>query len=347
MRRTNWRHPNMTAPESLSPLLTLHTTSSRSFSRSEIEKCVLFDGAELSTLWGLLDRCRTFDLADREVLIAPQDQIRCVFLMLEGECSVHIGTKESEPVALVREGENVGELSLIDDSPRSAYVVSKGKSRVMAIGPEAFWGLIHSSHEVTVNLLSLMARRLRGNNNTVSDSRKLQAEYKRHASVDGLTGLFNRRRLDEVLPRYLSRAEFEGSSLSVVMVDVDHFKKFNDSYGHQAGDLVLFEVGKLLRERCRPSDFVARYGGEEFTVVLPGAHAHEAQVVAERLRESIEEHVITQESGLQLPSVTISLGIAQACQGELMPAIIGRADKALYRAKESGRNCSIIAVQNE
>lgn len=328
--------------ESLSPLEQIHTASEQPFSREEVARCVLFDGAELSTLWGLLDRCRTFDLKDQEVLIAPGDAIRCMYLVLGGTCTVHVPTRTSDPVATIRQGENVGELSLIDDSARSAFVVSKGSSRVMAIGPDAFWGLVHSSHEVTVNLLALMARRLRGNNDAVLQSRQLQAEYKRHASVDGLTGLFNRRRLDEVLPRYLARSDFEQNALSVAMIDVDHFKRFNDAYGHQAGDLVLFEVARVLRQRCRPTDFVARYGGEEFTVILPGATGKDARVACERLREAIAELEVARDSGPPL-RVTISLGVARAEPKESMVSVIDRADRALYRAKESGRNQTILA----
>lgn len=334
----------MAGAPSLSPLAELHQLSKRPVKAADIEQCVLFDGAELSSLWGLLDRCLAFDLEDQEVLIKPGDQVRCLFLILDGACTVHVGSRESDPVAKVERGENVGELSLIDQSPRSAYVVAQGPCRVLAVGPEAFWGLVHSSHEVTVNLLALMARRLRGNNDAVNQSRKLQAEYKRHATVDGLTGLFNRRRLDEVLCRYISRAEFEGTPVSVVMTDVDHFKQFNDTYGHAAGDLVLFEVAKVLRERCRPSDFVARYGGEEFTVVLPGATAPDAWIVAERLRCAVESLELAAGEH-PLPRVTISLGIAEARIGEADAAVLRRADQALYDAKESGRNRSRIAVE--
>ena len=140
------------------------------------------------------------------------------------------------------------------------------------------------------------------------------------------------------MPRYLSRAHFEQRPLSVVMTDVDHFKTFNDRFGHQAGDLVLFEVANVLRDKCRPSYFLARYGGEEFTVVLPGATANDALVVAERLREAVESLRITRESGVILPPITASMGIAEARSEEAPACLLERADQALYLAKQAGRN---------
>jgi len=283
------------------------------------------------------------ELREGEVLIEPADAVRCLYVLLEGSASVHVGTRESTPVATVQRGESVGELRLIDNNPPSAFVIAQEPCRVLAVGPEAFWGLINASHEFTVNLLGLLSRRLRGNNDAVNESRRLQDEYKRHAAVDGLTGLFNRRRLDEVLPRYAARAQFEGTPLTVVMVDVDHFKSFNDRYGHVAGDRVLYEVARVLRERCRPSDFVARFGGEEFTIILPGASVDDALVVAERLRTSIEALQIRLESGLDLPRVTSSFGLAELAPGEAATATLSRADHALYSAKRAGRNRTVAS----
>lgn len=328
---------------SLAPLVDKYRPSAREVSRDELEAALLFQEVELSYVWGLLDRCLCLELDAGQLLIDREDGVRCLYVLLEGTCTVHLNAPDSEAVATITRGESVGELSLIDNSPPSAFVIAETTCRVLAVGPEAFWGLINTSHEFTVNLLSLLSRRLRGNNAAVSESRRLQEEYKRHALVDGLTGLFNRRRLDEVLPRYVARSHFEGKTLSVLMIDVDHFKSINDRFGHYSGDRVLYEVAHVLRDRCRPTDFVARYGGEEFTVVLPGARAVDAELVAERLRLAVEGLSIQLESGLTLPPMTASIGIAELIPDESTGDVLTRADGALYRAKRTGRNRACVA----
>lgn len=330
-------------PSSLAPLVDKYRPSAKEVSRDELEEVLLFQEVELSYVWGILDRCLCLELEAGQLLIDRQDGVRCLYILLEGTCTVHLSAVDSEAVATVSHGESVGELSLIDNSPPSAFVVAETACRVLAVGPEAFWGLINTSHEFTVNLLGLLSRRLRGNNAAVSESRRLQEEYKRHALVDGLTGLFNRRRLDEVLPRYVARSHFEKRPLSVLMIDVDHFKSINDRFGHYSGDRVLYEVAHVLRDRCRPSDFVARYGGEEFTVVLPGARALDAELVAERLRLAVEGLAIRLESGLALPTTTASIGIAELVTDESTGELLTRADAALYQAKRSGRNRACVA----
>lgn len=158
------------------------------------------------------------------------------------------------------------------------------------------------------------------------------------AIKDELTGLYNRRYFMENLEREIARAKRYGTEFSLCMKDLDHFKKINDKYGHLAGDIVLSEVGKMLRESMRQSDLACRYGGEEFTVILPNTLTKGALVVCERFRERVAAHQFQHNSSKY--HCTISIGIA-SYNPELKrsPAqIVEMADRALYQAKEEGRN---------
>ncbi len=160
--------------------------------------------------------------------------------------------------------------------------------------------------------------------------------YMSEARTDALTGLPNRRALDEDLTRRLAEWRRQARPLSVMMIDIDHFKKFNDSYGHQAGDAVLQQVAALLRQAMRESDFVARFGGEEIAVILPGTEANDACLAAERARQVIEEAQFPHE--MRLLRVTVSVGTAQCLPNETAARLMKRADEALYVAKQNGRN---------
>ena len=161
---------------------------------------------------------------------------------------------------------------------------------------------------------------------------------------DPLTDLYNRRHLEISLQRELARALRHGFPVSLLMLDVDHFKTFNDTNGHDAGDEVLRNVAHVLKRHTRAEDVACRYGGEEFLVVLPACPVDDAYAKAEAIREAIAQlHVFSR--GIALPRVTASLGIACYPEdGERMEDLIAEADAALYRAKSSGRNC--IAASN-
>lgn len=173
----------------------------------------------------------------------------------------------------------------------------------------------------------------------ITEQKRLEEELRRLATTDGLTGLYNRRYLDETLAAEISRSRRKGAPLSIVMFDVDHFKKFNDTYGHEQGDRVLQAVAKALRDAIRKYDLPCRYGGEEFLAILPDTHAAGAFTVAERLRKDIEQMEV---DGLK---VTISLGVATFPD---LPAqngdeLIAFADQALYDSKRLGRNRTTVA----
>lgn len=161
----------------------------------------------------------------------------------------------------------------------------------------------------------------------------------RHQSVrDSLTGLYNRRCFDETGARELARAHRHGWPLSVLMLDVDHFKQFNDVHGHAAGDMVLRRLGHVLGEHFREEDVVCRYGGEEFVVLLPDCGAAAAFGRAEALRSAAQALVLAAPDSGGL-TMTVSVGVA-AAEGERMDlgTLVRQADQALYRAKANGRN---------
>jgi diguanylate cyclase (GGDEF)-like protein len=160
----------------------------------------------------------------------------------------------------------------------------------------------------------------------------LLERIRRMASTDGLTGVANRRSLEQAIEAELARAARAGEDVSLVMIDVDHFKRLNDTYGHQTGDEVLRRVAAELQAGVRSFDTVGRYGGEEFAVVLPRSGAAEAAQIAERLRVGIEQ------SGTE-PGVTVSAGVATfPLDAVAADALFGAADGALYASKAAGRN---------
>lgn len=172
---------------------------------------------------------------------------------------------------------------------------------------------------------------------------RLRESLRSQAIRDPLTGLFNRRYFEETLRRELNRAERDGKPLSLVMLDIDHFKKLNDTFGHDAGDTALKIVGEILGRRTRAGDVACRYGGEEFALVFPGMPANVASARVENLRAQIESQDIYFH-GRALGEVTVSAGVAIYPEhaGD-MESLIHAADNALYKSKEAGRNRVTIA----
>jgi len=170
-------------------------------------------------------------------------------------------------------------------------------------------------------------------NTMVGSLRKNREELERMSTTDMLTGLGNRRHLMDVLTQEIERARRGAQPFSILMLDVDHFKQYNDTHGHQAGDDVLARVGAVLRNSIRPYDCAARYGGEEFLVVLSTASLEHARESAERIRKKIRAEQFTGGT------VTVSIGVAEyPSHGDAVNSVIGQADAALYEAKRGGRD---------
>jgi len=172
------------------------------------------------------------------------------------------------------------------------------------------------------------------------------ATAEERSRTDALTGLANRHALDDFLRTAQMGTMESGRPLSILLIDIDHFKAFNDQFGHQFGDQVLRLIAKLLKDGLRGDDLAARFGGEELVGVLPGADVNVARAVAERIRNAIAHRQVTRRStGEVLTGVTASIGVAQFAPGETIASLFERCDRALYAAKRAGRNRTVSELE--
>jgi diguanylate cyclase (GGDEF)-like protein len=205
-------------------------------------------------------------------------------------------------------------------------------------GPRGLW---------TPDRESLLESYLSGAATALSNLRLLEST-KEQANVDELTGLYNRRFLEEYARKLIAMARRKEQPLGVIMMDLDHFKEYNDVYGHETGDRILRHFAKTASRAIREANLAARYGGEEFVVMLPETGAQSCMLVAERIRHAVEHMVIPSGTEKPMPQVTVSLGIAIYPEhGQGLEEILQAADKALYESKRAGRNRSTMYVPQE
>jgi diguanylate cyclase (GGDEF)-like protein len=303
----------------------------------ELLGCYLFRD-QLDEIRERIAGCAVLELAPGVELLSPGSDDRDVFVVLDGKLSVHVETPDDDPIQTIGRGETVGELAFLAEQPRSAYVVAVSSSRVMRIPAELFGSLLATTPGLALAMLASLAGRVRSTNTVLTQARGLAQLYRRHASLDALTGLHNRRWLDEMLPRLVKRAQIQSEPMAAMMIDIDHFKRFNDTFGHAAGDFVIFATARILRERLRPVDLLARYGGEELTALLPRTELRGARVAAERIVRAMAEASLVTPDGIELPSVTVSIGVSELEPEGDATRLLQTADARLYAAKRGGRN---------
>jgi len=306
----------------------------------------LFQGVAAERLCASLRSEGEIGLRAGDVLLELGQRNAAIYLLTAGRLAIYVDEDARIPVAHVEPGDCVGEISIIDEEAASASVVAVEPSRLVKTSAARLWQLMAAEPAVALNLMHILAERIRRNNVSVLESFKQQAKLRNLTVIDPVTGLHNRRWLSEVFLRQIDRCARGNYPVCLAMLDIDHFKTVNDTFGHQGGDRVLAQVGRTLQKQFRPTDLIARYGGEEFAVLLPETDAQAAIAALERFRLTMQQ-TETAVAARTTVKVTVSAGIASWRDGWSLDDLIQHADEALYRAKSGGRNCVMLYGDNE
>ena len=275
----------------------MNETEAYEIDEMSLKKIHMLHGVNLDSIKGLLDLCTIKTLQPEEVLLTPEQANRAIFLLLEGRLRVHLESVDTRPIAILGPGESVGEMSVIDQQRPSAFVIADEACKFLVMDEDILWSLVQSSHEAACNLLFILVKRLRHADSVISEYDELGNQFRQHGSMDALTGLHNRYWLDNILKRLCVRSSTGSEPLSVIMIDIDHFKEFNNNYGHLYGDHVLYSVSHAISDLLRPSELVARFGDDEFIVVLPDLDINVAREIAERLHKGVMDKVPVMPDG--------------------------------------------------
>jgi len=300
----------------------------------KLAKLFIFNGVNPDIIQWIASYCPVYELDQDEVLLKRGQRNHALFVVLDGRLRIQLKEGEGPALSHIGEGRSVGEMSALEEEYTSASVIADFTSHVLRIENNVLWNLIDQSSIIARNLLRMLCTRVRYDNHTISESQKLQQQYEAKSNIDTLTKLRNRRWLEESFDNYLAAH----GPICLLMIDIDHFKLYNDKYGHLAGDQAIASVANVIRTSLRENDIAIRYGGEEFVMILSQTGQEYAKQATEQLLKKVQQQKITDQQGCPLPSVTISIGLAQYVTGENRGSLIARADTALYEAKRTGRN---------
>jgi len=299
---------------------------------------------------GILGLLHPRDLEEGQVLFREGDPGGELFVVESGSMgtSVTLSDGKALEIASFSPGEFFGEMSIFEKEPRSATCFAKSRCRLLSLNEREFFRLVETSPasaaKIMRHMLSVTRQRLENTGDFLSDMVQWGEEARRRAITDPLTGLHNRRYLEEVLEEQFRKAREKARPLVMVMLDLDRFREINEGYSQQIGDRVIVAAAEVFRRHLRPGDVAARYGGDEFTFLLPETDAETARGLMEAIRGDVERLTLLEGLGGPVQRVTTSQGIA--CfpdQARDLKGLREAADAAVYRAKELGRNRVVLA----
>ena len=318
--------------------------------RTLLERSKLFRDIGLDSVEHILKDCQITTLKGGATLLEVGQKNTSLYLVLDGELRVYLNGRGLPVHAVLGSGECVGELSLIDGRNSAALVMAALDTRLLVVPHELVWSMVDRSNGIARNLLAILAGRIRNDNLLQVTTPEPSLEFEVATNIDALTGLHNKDWMKEAFHRMALRCERGGVPLFLLLADIDHFKEFNDSHGHLAGDSVLKGVARILAVSLRPHDLLVYMGGDRFAVLLPERSPDGVMKRADHLREAVAMPVLRIRAAgatqvFKEEHVTVSLGVSVVQHGDTLAALLEAADGALQQAKTDGRNRVKMAVE--
>ena len=303
-------------------------------------------GKELDLLYSQM---KHLEYESGSILFNQGDSGDELFIILSGSISISVKTSDGGmvEVAVLGEGQFLGEMSIFDSSPRSATCIIKNDAALLSFSRDDFFDLIHNNPETAIKILYRMLNttieRLNNTGSFLSDMVKWGEKARKRAVTDEFTGLYNRRFLDDSLEDIFSKASLSSDPVSLVMVDLDNFGKLNKEYGEAVGDSIILEASEVFKSVFRESDILARYGGDEFTFILPDTAADTALKLCEKAACQLRKIDLLKNRKGRIRKITASIGIAAyPDHADSVEKIMELADRAVYTAKEWGRDKVVV-----
>lgn len=303
-----------------------------------LETSPLFLGVSHRDIIAVLRKSKLVTLEKGDILLKRGEYNNNFYLILSGRLNIQM-TERSNPFALAGQSECVGEMSTLGDGFASAFVVAATECKLVAISQAAIWELIDTSHQAALNILRILSHRFSFNSRALSEPADQLGGYEEPSMVDELTGLYNRKWMNDKLERYLQRGMTNNQPGCLVMLEMDKHQQFTEEFGSLGADLALRSIAHTMLTCLRPDDQAGHYMGPKFSIFLPNTDSlHDAGIAAERLRIAVNSAPIVLPSGDSLPSISVSLGVSQARPNDRLSTLLERTMNALQQAQSAGGN---------
>ncbi|MBI3372179.1 MAG: GGDEF domain-containing protein [Betaproteobacteria bacterium] len=304
--------------------------------------CRLFAGVPAGVLRNIAAGALGRDVASGAQLITPGEPQLALYIVMRGELGVYADESARLPLLKIGPGDCAGEQTIFQQRPATSLVAATEPTLLLGLSSDRVWDAMHRAPVIALNMLGLLSERMREEDPALGGGFNAHSAFDGAARTDQLTGLGNRRWMEDAFERELLRCERAGTPAALLMIDIDRFKDVNNTVGRRVGDAVLARLAELLRRALRPRDLCARFGGEKFCVLLPELGARKALQTAERLRARIDAQP-AQINRDVLVSYSVSIGVAEWRPGQRLDEMVRSAGEALGAAKLAGRNCVQLA----